>query len=104
MGMINSHQHRLGALAKHLPCETPGMRHAHKGLNDTADSDGEEVTLCCRCKLPVGDVAYAGDGRGSPMHGECMAQRMLLSLKEEEQYRKKRDAGVKIARRAQYDL
>lgn len=39
------------------------------------DSEGEEVPLCTKCSMPVGEFAYQGrEGKHTCVHTECMAQ------------------------------
>ncbi|CAJ1360179.1 unnamed protein product [Effrenium voratum] len=42
------------------------------------DSEGEEVPLCTRCSLPVGEFSYQGrEGKQTCVHPECMAQVLI---------------------------
>ena len=39
------------------------------------DSEGEEIPLCTKCSMPVGEFAYQGrEGKHTCVHTECMAQ------------------------------
>ena len=67
------------------------------------DLDGESVLLCRQCHLPLGELAYAGDNSGL-VHGECMAQVMLLELKEKEEEHQSKEAELKLSRREKYDI
>ena len=54
-------------------------------------SQGEEVPLCPRCSLPVGEFAYQGrEGKQACVHTECMAQVMSQEAQREEDARVKR--------------
>lgn len=50
--------------------------------NVDEDSDGEQLLLCRKCDLPLGDVRYS-DGDGCNVHGECMAHILLARASEE---------------------
>jgi len=66
------------------------------------DTDGEEVHLCRQCGLALGDRAYKREG--IYMHGECIAQLMIQSMREEEEARQKKEKAKKAARRMDYDI
>jgi len=69
------------------------------------DPDGEDLTLCRQCKLPVGECAYqCGEGKGGIMHGECAAQHVLLETKKEEEARRSGEKDLKLMRRSKYDI
>mmetsp|Transcript_70259 Transcript_70259/g.164842 ORF Transcript_70259/g.164842 Transcript_70259/m.164842 type:complete len:982 (+) Transcript_70259:72-3017(+) len=69
------------------------------------DSEGEQVTLCAHCLLPVGEVSYTGQqGKATSVHGECAAQIMLQDLKEKDTKRVKEEAEKKVQNRAEYGL
>merc|ERR1719174_1456852 len=75
--------------APHAPVQSTAEEEYYKDK----DWDGE-FTLCRYCNLPIGDVAY--DGKGSPIHGECLAQQMLQDLKQEDQERQEREGTLKM--------
>lgn len=63
------------------------------------------MAVCRHCRLPLGEYAYAQDGKSqSLMHGECVAQVMLQNRRREEEERLQREAEVKQARREEYDI
>ncbi|CAE7505325.1 unnamed protein product, partial [Symbiodinium microadriaticum] len=69
------------------------------------DSEGEEVPLCPRCSLPVGEFAYQGrEGKQSCVHTECMAQVMSQEAQREEDARVKRENVKKEKNRREYDI
>jgi len=74
-----------------------------KDFEVVEDSDGEELRLCQRCKLPLGDLKYSDKDKTS-LHGECMAQYMLQMANEQEAARKSKDSEVKKANRVEYDI
>ena len=66
---------------------------------------GEEVPLCPRCSLPVGEFAYQGrEGKQSCVHTECMAQVMSQEAQREEDARVKRENVKKEKNRREYDI
>jgi len=67
-----------------------------------ADSDGEDMIVCTHCRLPLGDSIYAS--KGCRVHGECMAQLMLLDLRQDDKIRMQKDAATKQARRMEFDI
>jgi len=69
------------------------------------DSEGEEVPLCPRCSLPVGEFAYQGrEGKQTCVHTECMAQVMSQEAQREEDARVKRENVKKEKNRREYDI
>ncbi|CAJ1440152.1 unnamed protein product, partial [Effrenium voratum] len=77
---------------------------ARRGATAT-DSDGEEVPLCCRCHMPVGEFAYEGrEGRGSCVHAECMAQILVEDAQRQEDRRAGWENEKKLRSRKEYDI
>jgi len=74
------------------------------------DSDAEEEVLPCgQCGLPIGDISYdTGDVRMDlrcrPMHGECMAQRMLVDMRNDDHERRQKEAALKNSRRKEFSI
>ena len=69
------------------------------------DSDGEEVPLCTRCQMPVGEFAYEGrQGRGSCVHAECMAQILVEDAQRQEDRRAGWENEKKLRSRKEYDI
>ena len=69
------------------------------------DSDGEEVPLCSRCAMPVGEFAYEGrQGRGSCVHAECMAQVLVEDAQRQEDRRAGWEAEKKLKSRKVYEI
>eukprot|EP00930_Biecheleria_cincta_P071201 TRINITY_DN58720_c0_g1_i1.p1 TRINITY_DN58720_c0_g1~~TRINITY_DN58720_c0_g1_i1.p1 ORF type:complete len:1107 (+),score=253.54 TRINITY_DN58720_c0_g1_i1:32-3352(+) len=69
------------------------------------DSDGEDVPLCVRCFMPVGEFAYQGNlGGNKCMHAECMAQVMVEEAQDEESARVNNDTVKKLRSRKEYDI
>ena len=74
------------------------------GLSEV-DSEGEEVPLCTRCGLPVGEHAYEGKmGKGSCVHAECMAQVIVEDAQKMEDRRTHYEAEKKLKNREEYDI
>eukprot|EP00437_Effrenium_voratum_P004103 CAMPEP_0181423022 /NCGR_PEP_ID=MMETSP1110-20121109/13915_1 /TAXON_ID=174948 /ORGANISM="Symbiodinium sp., Strain CCMP421" /LENGTH=947 /DNA_ID=CAMNT_0023546137 /DNA_START=96 /DNA_END=2939 /DNA_ORIENTATION=- len=69
------------------------------------DSEGEEVPLCTRCSLPVGEFSYQGrEGKQTCVHPECMAQVLIQDRQREEENRNKRESVKKQKNRREYDI
>merc|ERR1719174_1190351 len=64
-----------------LSAMSPLYNLIRSGSTHEEDSDGEEMTLCQKCNLPLGDIVYGC------MHGECMAQIMVQDMLNEEKKR-----------------
>lgn len=69
-------------------------------------AENQDAVLCVHCQLPVGKAAYKAEDKISPgfLHGECMAQHMRNNMLDDETARKREDAKLKAARRAEYDI
>jgi len=76
--------------------------------SEETEDEEEEVDPClvrCRhCRLPMGHVAFAAEQEGDLLHGECMAQLAVSSLRQEEALRKQREAHLKAERREQLEI
>eukprot|EP00438_Fugacium_kawagutii_P011226 Skav228656 [mRNA] locus=scaffold2369:149724:171604:+ [translate_table: standard] len=69
------------------------------------DSEGEEVPLCTRCSLPVGEFSYQGrEGRQTCVHTECMAQILSQDRQVAEDSRARREDLKKQKNRQEYDI
>eukprot|EP00434_Breviolum_minutum_P009356 symbB.v1.2.008245.t1/scaffold515.1/size193321/7 len=69
------------------------------------DSEGEEVPLCTRCSMPVGQFAYEGrEGRRSWVHAECMAQVLVEDAQRHEDRRALWEAEKKLKSRKEYEI
>lgn len=69
------------------------------------DSEGEEVPLCTRCCMPVGQFAYEGrQGRRSWVHAECMAQVLVEDAQRHEDRRASWEAEKKLKSRKEYEI
>jgi len=69
------------------------------------DSEGEQITLCFHCLMPVGESNYTGkESKGRCVHGECMAQMMLQDAKERDDKRIQDETGKKLKNRAEYSI
>lgn len=73
-----------------------------KQLVKVEDSDGEEVSLCHQCNLPLGEKVYRCDRRF--FHGECRANQMVRDMKDEAKARQKKELEVKQACRKEYGI
>ncbi|CAE7389082.1 ndor1, partial [Symbiodinium microadriaticum] len=92
------------ALEAALACK-PIHRKLAKDKLWEVDSEGEEVPLCPRCSLPVGEFAYQGrEGKQACVHTECMAQVMSQEAQREEDARVKRENVKKEKNRREYDI
>jgi len=74
---------------------------------EDSDTEEEDMVLCGRCGLPVGDVSY-GDVRcklrSRPMHGECMAQRMMVDKRKDDHERRRQEAALKHSRHQEFKI
>ena len=69
------------------------------------DSEGEEVPLCTRCFMPVGQFAYEGrQGMRSCVHAECMAQVLVEDAQRHEDRRAGWEAEKKLKSRTEYEI
>lgn len=68
------------------------------------DSDGEEVHLCCHCRLPVGSVAYTYGKTCEPVHGECRAELMKNEMKQKDDAQKTKNKDLKQKHREEYGI
>ncbi|CAJ1386778.1 unnamed protein product [Effrenium voratum] len=69
------------------------------------DSEGEQVTLCAHCLLPVGEVSYSGaHGKATSLHGECAAQIMLQDMKDKDAKRVSEEVEKKQKSRAEHGI
>eukprot|EP00930_Biecheleria_cincta_P050344 TRINITY_DN354_c0_g3_i1.p1 TRINITY_DN354_c0_g3~~TRINITY_DN354_c0_g3_i1.p1 ORF type:complete len:1007 (+),score=209.76 TRINITY_DN354_c0_g3_i1:206-3022(+) len=69
------------------------------------DSEGERITLCAHCLLPVGENAYAGkEDKTTSVHGECMAQLMLQEIQEKDHKRLQEEAETKEKNKKEYSI
>lgn len=70
------------------------------------DSDGEEVTLCPRCFMPLGESAYEGKQKSTFVHPECMAQVMIEEMQEQEAefLKEQKEKKIEESTRARYRM
>ena len=68
------------------------------------DSEGEQITLCAHCLLPVGEVSYSGQGKATSLHGECAAQLMLQDMKAKDAKRVEEEAEKKQKSRSEHGI
>ncbi|CAE7326460.1 unnamed protein product [Symbiodinium necroappetens] len=69
------------------------------------DSDREEIPLCTRCSMPVGEFAYQGrEGKDTCVHTECMAQVLLKEAQREDEHRTTRENNKKLKNRREYNI
>eukprot|EP00913_Durusdinium_trenchii_P005528 g5150.t1 len=69
------------------------------------DSEGEEVPLCTKCSMPVGEFAYQGrEGKHTCVHTECMAQVLMKEAQRDEELRNQREQQKKILNRREFDI
>lgn len=85
---------------------TQALREVSPNDFDLVEEPSEEVLrLCHRCRLPVGNLAYAGEASDEAiMHGECTAQAMLQKWNLAEVSRQDIAAARKSARREEYAI
>eukprot|EP00440_Ansanella_granifera_P051448 gb/GFBE01055774.1/.p1 GENE.gb/GFBE01055774.1/~~gb/GFBE01055774.1/.p1 ORF type:complete len:1053 (+),score=292.89 gb/GFBE01055774.1/:1-3159(+) len=92
-------------LEKALAFKSQEVRKQRKGRMWDVDSEGEEIPLCSRCHLPVGEFAYAGkQGSRSCVHTECMAQELMQEAQEEDDTRAERENQKKLVNRKEYEI
>jgi hypothetical protein len=76
--------------------------------NREEDSDGEEVWLCKKCNLPLGDIRYTVEDedycKANGLHGECMAQGMLAKMGSEDAKKIEDDRKEKLERHEAYGI
>jgi len=68
------------------------------------DSEGELVTLCHECVLPVGASRYPCQDEAGVYHGECMAKILLDASKAEDTARESEETKKKIKDRQEYNI
>eukprot|EP00930_Biecheleria_cincta_P060794 TRINITY_DN4638_c0_g6_i1.p1 TRINITY_DN4638_c0_g6~~TRINITY_DN4638_c0_g6_i1.p1 ORF type:complete len:952 (-),score=197.30 TRINITY_DN4638_c0_g6_i1:126-2927(-) len=69
------------------------------------DSEGEDIPICSRCSMPVGEFSYRGKlGREHCVHAECMAQIMAEDAQHDETMRVQRENTKKHKSRLEYDI
>jgi len=73
-------------------------------FDEVEDSDGEATLLCCQCRLPLGDFAYADGEDEGACHGECLAQLVLERSREADEQRLQKAAETKQQHRVEYGL
>eukprot|EP00435_Cladocopium_sp_Y103_P014773 s2202_g3.t1 len=81
------------------------VRRVMKDKHWEVDSEGEDVPLCTRCSLPVGEFSYQGrEGKETCVHAECMAQVLIQDRQRDENSRAKRENLKKQKNRKEYDI
>jgi len=68
------------------------------------DSEGEQITLCAHCLLPVGEVSYTGQGKATSLHGECAGQIMLQGMKDKDAKRVEEETEKKQKSRTEHGI
>jgi len=100
-------------LAQAAPAAKPGRRQVSRHLCESLpedfdaaeDSEGEEVVLCCQCRLPMGDFAYTKEEKAeSLVHADCMARLMQHDFKGKMEDRRQKAEELKVSRRADFDI
>eukprot|EP00930_Biecheleria_cincta_P018205 TRINITY_DN14262_c0_g1_i1.p1 TRINITY_DN14262_c0_g1~~TRINITY_DN14262_c0_g1_i1.p1 ORF type:complete len:1026 (+),score=214.71 TRINITY_DN14262_c0_g1_i1:23-3100(+) len=77
----------------------------HKQKQWDVDSEGEDIPICSRCSMPVGEFAYpGGPGKEKCVHSECMAQVMVEVARQEEEARVRQENAKKTQSRLDYDI
>mmetsp|Transcript_162071 Transcript_162071/g.519672 ORF Transcript_162071/g.519672 Transcript_162071/m.519672 type:complete len:971 (+) Transcript_162071:80-2992(+) len=93
----------ISALRQDLPIK--GFCGGFEDASTEEDSDGEGARLCTQCRLPLGERAYTAGSSGRRLvHGECMAQRMLHAMRDQEAIRRGAEAEQKSRRRAEFGI
>lgn len=78
----------------------PREKRLNKPNLTEVDSEGEEIPLCTRCGMPVGEFAYQGrEGKHTCVHTECMAQVLMKEAQQEEEKRDVREQQKKSVNR-----
>merc|ERR1719464_2317518 len=86
-------------VSKHL-CEA-----LPEDFNAAEDSEGEEVVLCCQCRLPIGDFAYTKEETSECLvHADCMARLMQHDFKDKMEDRQKKAKELKAVRRVDFNI
>jgi len=68
------------------------------------NSDGEEVALCSRCYMPIGEMAYEGETKNTCVHPECMAAVVIEDMQEQETKFLAEENEKKLKNRKEYDI
>jgi len=68
------------------------------------DSDGEEVHLCNKCRLPMGSKLYLARNKKGCVHAECMADEVVIEMKEQEEAQKEKNARKNELNYELYDI
>jgi len=83
----------------------PREKRLNKPNLTEVDSEGEEIPLCTKCSMPVGEFAYQGrEGKHTCVHTECMAQVLTKEAQRDEEVRNEREQQKKILNRREYDI
>jgi len=73
-------------------------------VGTTQDSDGEEVGLCGKCGLALGEIVYFDTGGKTALHGECVAQCMVDNARGTDEKRQEESTRRKQAIREEYGI
>jgi len=69
------------------------------------DSDGEEVQLCSRCQLPLGEHVYNNSNlRALQVHSECMAHVVIEEMQDNEAKLQSGQCEKKQKNRLEYEI
>jgi len=90
-------------LEKDASTEAPNSEAAEEPSFED-EAVGSDLILCRHCHLPVGSVAYESEHGDGLLHGECMAQAVLRSLKQDDSERQVAAAAAKNIRREELDI
>eukprot|EP00438_Fugacium_kawagutii_P001739 Skav219920 [mRNA] locus=scaffold2006:155773:161707:- [translate_table: standard] len=83
----------------------PREKRLNKPNLTEVDSEGEEIPLCTKCSMPVGEFAYQGrEGKHTCVHTECMAQVLTKEAQRDEEVRNEREQQKKILNRREFDI
>jgi len=95
---INNFRDRNNAI---VPCKVSPL----KSGTWMEDSDEEQVWLCIRCGLPLGDIRHSvKDSQQVRVHGECMALHLLRDMRQDEMDRREKERDLKNSRRKKHDI
>jgi len=85
-------------------CQELAWHFSHGDEEGTFEEFSEDEVLCRHCQLPIGDIAYNGEKGDGPYHGECMAQRLLKEMQDEEAEHQTQVQQERKKRREEYSI
>jgi hypothetical protein len=86
---------------------TGGLPKAQKTHAETFTYvDGEEITLCRQCNLPLGELIFAASpsNHSDLRHGECMGEVIAHKSRKKEEIRRRKDREEKDALRKKHRI